>query len=256
MWFIGANGNAAFSTEHEYAAELTLMSGRLLTLARLGRDMQGRWSPRAFRVKVLGPLRRRYFTRDLPLEEILPQCGIVTREQVTRVDRKFFLSQLTDSQSGLAAVFNPAAHNGILPVDPFTSRAVLDVAARIAPTEWQRGGLPRGFARRAGAGRVPDEIRLRRRNGQQGRDAWYVVRHDRDDYLDRVASLARIPGLEHVDPTALRAIVSAWPWGQVQGPYWPEQIAVDRLLALADFAATAIAAPADPPRDANQSPRF
>lgn len=214
MWFVGANGNAAFSYHHPYAADYYLRRGRLTGLAELSRGGN-------LRSRVLGPLRRQYIGKPV--------------DASTAMDRNRYLRWLARSVTGLPAAGNPAAMEGVLMADPFASRAVIEVAAAITPAEWARGAAARGFARRASAGRVPDAIRLRTGRGLQGRDAWYVIRHDKDDYLDRIAMLAGIPGLEEVDYRSLANRVAAWPWGEVEGPPWLDQIAVDRVLGVAGF---------------------
>jgi hypothetical protein len=244
LWFMAGNGNAAFSSDHMYAADYALRRGRLATLAGMGRDIDGRWSSTVFRSRVLGPLRRSFMAEEPTQASPLHQFRVGSRGQQSRIDRHFYVDWLAQSTSGLPAMSNPAVQRGVLVADPFTARSLLEVASAILPEEWQQGGVSRGFARRAGEGRVPDAIRLRTRRGQQGRDAWYVIRNDHDEYLERIASLPTVPGLEHVDHRGLGDHVAAWPWGQVQGPYWPEQVALDRLLALADFATTIVAEPA------------
>lgn len=236
MWFLGQNGNAAFSHEHEYAAAFAVQRHRVGELAELGRKEGGHLSIRLLRRRVLGPLRRQYLRHAASYRHPLAEFGLVDARTSAHFGREEYLTWLSHNDSGLAALSNPAAHEGVLAVDLFNSRAVLEVAASITPAEWQRGEASRGFARRASAGRVPDEIRLRTRRGQQGRDAWYVIRNDRNDYLDRVASLGHVAGLEHVAYKALGAHIESWPWGQEQGPNWAEHVAVDRLLALAEFA--------------------
>ncbi|MDO8309900.1 MAG: asparagine synthase-related protein [Actinomycetota bacterium] len=216
MLFVGTNGNAAFSFEHGYAARYSLARGRFGDLVRMARDPDGRLTSASVRRRVLGPLRR--------------QATAGTS------DRAAFLAWLARERTGIAAAANPAATRGVLMADPFSARAVLEVAAAIDPAEWQVGGRGRGFARRAGQGRVPDAIRLRSSRGQQGRDAWYVIRNDRDEYLDRIAGLPSVPGLAGVDAGRLSAHVAAWPWGEAHGPAWPEHVAVDRLLGVAEFA--------------------
>lgn len=215
MWFVGANGNAAFSYHHPYATDYYLRRARIERLAELARVG-------GLRNRVLGPLRRQYLGTG--------------SDRGPAMDRSRYLRWLARSVTGLPAAGNPAAMQGVLMADPFASRSVIEVAAAITPAEWARGPMARGFARRASAGRVPDAIRLRTGRGLQGRDAWFVIRHDKDDYLDRVSTLASVPGLEEVDHQAMRAQVTAWPWGQIKGPPWLEQIAVDRVLGVAEFA--------------------
>ena len=121
-------------------------------------------------------------------------------------------------------------------IDPFRAATVMEIAASITPREWSTGPYPRGFARRLGEGRVPDEIRLRTRGGGQAMDTWFVTRNLRDRYFDEIRQLESTPVLGGwVDVSAIEATVSAWPWGEVRGPGDLEVIAVERLLALADF---------------------
>ena len=127
-----------------------------------------------------------------------------------------------------------------MPADPFSARPVLDLAARIAPAEWRRGRVSRAFARRAGAGRVPDAIRLRRRHGGQARDNWFWIRNDPVRYLDEVALLNETPALAgHVDVGAMRARVLRQPWGSSGPADFRTTIAIDRLLSLAAFSRSA-----------------
>ena len=104
----------------------------------------------------------------------------------------------------------------------------------------------------AGAGRVPDGIRLRATRGAQGADTWYVVRLDRDEYVDRARGVAAVAGLEAVGGPALVQQVEAWPWGEPAGPD-PRA-----LLPPAPWAAWSLAQytnGADGPRDTAIFPR-
>lgn len=239
MWLVSSHGNAALSHKHDYAAAYHLRAGQFLTVARMGAGSTGRWRASDFRLRVLGPLRRSAFGNASPPPRPLDEIGPTSRVPNDRPPRRAFLEWLARVDSGLPAVLNPAAHDGVPAVDPFLSRPVLDVAAAITPAEWMRGPGTRAFARRICEGRVPDRIRFRPDRGQQGRDAWYVICDDRDDYLDRVEAVGTVPGLEGVDIVGLRTLVSRWPWGRVEGPAWPEQVAVDRLLGVVDFAYSA-----------------
>lgn len=240
--FIGANGNAAFSDSHRYAAGYYLRRARLDRLVQLGSDDTGfRW--RRFRSRVVGPLRSR---NRLPVQASgggvdggvrpwLPADSAPVRV----LDRQWFLEWLAGRTAGNRAAATPAATGGIWRVDPFNSRRLTEVAAHIEPAEWQRGDLGRGFARRVGDGRVPDEIRLRTRRGGQAWDSWFVIRHDRDRYLDEAAAIAGTPILGGwIDHRAVQGVLQRWPWGQTQGPPRPELTEIDRLLGLASFVRT------------------
>ena len=231
MLFSGVNGNAAFSYDHPYAVAYCLRRAHVGHLFEMGRGPSGVWSWSTARSRVLGPLRGASPHGAGPLASF----GVGGTVPAGPLDRSGYLDWLARRRTGLAAASNPAALNGVLLADPFSSQAVLSAAAAIEPSEWRRGGASRAFARRAASGIVPDEIRLRTRRGQQGRDAWHVIRNDRDDYLDRVTALGNTAGLEAVEAARLRDHVAAWPWATPEPPPWREQVALDRVLALAQF---------------------
>lgn len=197
VWWVGGHGNASFSHSHPYAGAHYVRRGR----------------PRAALSVHAGGVR-----------------GLVRNWS----GRRDYLQWLVRSNSALVAAANPAA--GPLRIDPFCARSVLKVAARIEPREWHRGEGSRAFARRVSAGHVPDAIRLRTARGLQSADAWFVIRNDRDAYLQQVRVLDQAPGMGEVDTRSLIEEVRRWPWGEVSGPAWPKLYRVHRLLALADFA--------------------
>lgn len=149
-----------------------------------------------------------------------------------------YLRSLADQDTALSTITHPGAR--LVPnVDPFTHPEVLRLAASLTPTEWTRGPYPRGFARRVGAGLVPDPIRLRNIYGVQGSDTWFVIKDLRERYLDEAASLSTTPGLsEWFDVAGIRRRVEAWPWGHPEGPNEVEMQAVHQVLTLADFRRT------------------
>ncbi|MDQ1249499.1 MAG: hypothetical protein QG597_3874 [Actinomycetota bacterium] len=121
-------------------------------------------------------------------------------------------------------------------IDPFRHPAVLEVAARITPQTWRQFGPHRGFARAAGAGRVPDVIRLRRTRGAQGLDVWHWMRHDHDRYVDEVEQLADTPAIaDLVNIPALRSTIDTWLWGTPEPPPQIEMLQVNRVLGFAQF---------------------
>lgn len=85
--------------------------------------------------------------------------------------RHAYLRWLTHRQCRSAGI-NPAASEGMFRLDPFSSRAVIEFAATIPGPIWSDAPGDRAFARLAGAGRVPEQIRLETRRGVQG---WDVV---------------------------------------------------------------------------------
>ncbi len=251
LHFWGSGGNHAFSFGHSYAAAYYLGRGRPLAAARtFGSDvvpeLRELLGPggRSVARTLLTPMRRaRRRGRPLsdPYDELVGMAGERPSTGLANSSgRAFYLSWLFQRSNSLAAAWHPAAQGQAMPADPFSARPVLDLAARIAPAEWRRGYVSRAFARRAGAGRVPDEIRLRRRHGGQARDNWFWIRNDRERYLDEVALLDETPALAgYVDVGAMRARVLRQPWGSSGQADFRTTIAIDRLLSLAAFSRAA-----------------
>jgi hypothetical protein len=232
-WFTGWHGNASFSSSHEYAEEYYLRRGRISTALAL-RPGSARSMPRRLGgiAKAATRAQRDPQTAVLdPLPGVPPRC--VPASPLSGRDR--WLRWLAFRGRGLAAARNPAAGRGIVSVDPFAAPSLLAVAAAIEPAEWRRGGMSRAFARRAGEGRVPDEIRLRTRRGLQSADMWFVIRNDRDAYLDRIVGISGLPGLQDIDERALLQHVAQWPWGEMPGPPRDQYTTLDRILATAQF---------------------
>ena len=207
---------------------------RLDDLVRMSRNAEGRLRWASTRARVLGPLWRSLRPHAEPLHP-LEAYGLRSPGTKPQQGRSGYLAWLSRSATGLPAAGNPAAMGGLLQADPFSARTVLAIAAAIVPPEWQVGGTTRSFARRAGEGRVPDAIRLKTGRGSQGRDSWFVVRHDRDEYLDRVSRIRDVPGLHDLDVRGIASMVAGWPWLSPIGPPWPQHVSVDRLLSAAEF---------------------
>ncbi len=204
--FYGTHGNAAFSYEHAYA-------------------VQQRW--RSVAHTLVGPVRRRL---DRPPAPLL----LAAVRPPPPATRAFYLEWLAGNTS-LPAALMPSGWDSV-PVDPFLSTAVLDVAAAITPTEWRSGSMNRSFARRISAGRVPESIRLRATRGAQGADNWFLVRAERQRYLEEARALTQTPVLDHlVDHGELLAQLMSWPWGEPLGPSKSEVLAVERILSLGAF---------------------
>ena len=239
-FFEGSNGNAAFSYEHGYAAGYHLRRGelgRVADLVRLGRADGLSW-PGALRHRVLGPIASpiKAGLRRGP-HEYATAAGLVAGGPTGRppaTGRAGYLRWLR-METGLLATVQPGLH-GTVTVDPFTAASVLDLAASIVPAEWSRGPRPRGYARLLGAGRVPDAIRLRTRRGGQSWDNWFLIRNQRERYLDELAALPGTPVVGGmVDADLLRRRAEAWPWGETIGPSHADVTATDRILSLAAF---------------------
>ena len=203
-----AHGNAAFSRNVPYLRDQAIMSARALR-KRCKPPQPGRF----LRTAAVPPLRQ---TRHHYLE---------------------WLAGHTDLN---AAVQVP----GVVPAprrDPFRAPEVLEVASRMKPDAWRRQGMNRGFARDMGSGLVPAEIRLNRRRGLQGADAWFTMYRHHLDYIRHVELLAATPLLQNiVDVAAVRSAVVSWPWGQASpSPPLGELALVSRILAFAQFIADA-----------------
>lgn len=240
--FTGAQGNMVFSVTPSYAVRRYLGKGQLLGVGRslAAWHQSGESWPRVFRrrlVPALRPAAMRSSKRGTPSQLPTDVTGIPLRStaHTPDFDREMHLDLMIGG-TGLASVLGPVPERPTW-VDPFTDRRVVELAARIAPEEWLRGPGSRGFARRAGAGRVPESIRLRKQRGSQSADIWWPMRNQRDRYEAEVAALPHTPGLAGwVDPSAVGALVASWPWGQPEPPPLFEVVAADRLLSLAAFA--------------------
>jgi len=243
MLFSGQNGNAAFSHEHSYAASYYLRRGRIDQLTKMvfARADSNISLYQAARKRVLGPLISPWRSRNKnPNAEYKKLIGVPDSSRVNvnsqSQGRRQFLEWLSQSYGALSAAGCPSGW--FLPVaDPFTASAVLAMAASITPYQWLQGPYPRGYARLLGDGRVPDDIRLRTRRGGQAWDTWFVIRNQRERYLDELKLVHQSPGLGGwVDTAELQKRAEQWPWGEIQGPSQIEVIAIDRLLSLAAFA--------------------
>ena len=243
MLFSGQTGNAAFSYEHSYAASYYLRRGRIDQLIKMVFAIADSNISvyQAAKKRVLGPLISPWRSqKNNPNAEYKKLIGVPDSDKGTgnskTQGRRQFLEWLSQSHGALLAANCPAGW--LLPVvDPFTASAVLALAASITPYQWLQGPYPRGYARLLGEGRVPDEIRLRTRRGGQAWDTWFVIRHQRERYLDELELVHRSPGLAGwVDTSEMQKRAAQWPWGEIQGPSQIEVIAIDRLLSLAAFA--------------------
>jgi asparagine synthase (glutamine-hydrolysing) len=240
--FIGQKGNASFSAEPSYAASYYFSHGRLdkiLALAQAGHP-DGMSFLASLRSRVLAPVKAQVLGRKRSSRvsvQLLWDADALRPSPQTRLfdGRSAFLSWLDPTTaSHMGAAHHPGA---VLPfVDPFTAAGVIVTAARITPLDWTRGPFPRGFARRAGIGRVPDPIRLRTRRGGQSWDVWFVMRFQKDRYFSEITLLAQTPVLaELVNHHAVKALADSWDWDDPAPPNSFDVSQVIRLLALADF---------------------
>ncbi|MDQ1248838.1 MAG: hypothetical protein QG597_3212 [Actinomycetota bacterium] len=99
--------------------------------------------------------------------------------------RDFMLASRTTS------MIMESSSAGIWWADPLGDQEVVRLAMSLPLSEWNRGGIPRSVARRAGRGLIPEEIRRRARRGGQAVDIPLLRRERIGDYclaLDRVAA--------------------------------------------------------------------
>jgi len=237
--FIGQGGNASFSATHRYAAVELLAHGRIDRMAALasgsrnvGTPLHRRWENRVLRPLAaaarsrIGVARKPRMTTSGVPQPARPREGN---------GRHQHLRWMAGRLGNLPSSWGP--RHCLLPlVDPFTTSGVLNLAASITPFGWSIGPDERGFARQVGAGRVPDDIRLRRRRGGQSWDEWYVIRNQRDRYIAEAHAVADTPALGGwVDSSTLLTSVDSWKWGDVAPPPLSDLVAVERLLSLAAF---------------------
>lgn len=227
-------GNASYSYDHPYAAAYYLRGGRLPTVLSLsaGRD-RGTPALHGLRRRVVTPLAR---SMRAAQEGVAPFTAAAMTPPLQRTSaRQEYVHWLAGRRGPYYSAFAPAATAPALVADPFAARSMLELAAAIEPRVWQRGHDSRSLARRLAAGRVPDEIRLRRRRGGQGMDTWFVVR-------SQAARMER--GVEAVaDSSLMRAWVGVdeltrW-WRAVrESPTTdpPERARLHQLLRLAGIA--------------------
>lgn len=233
--FHGSFGNASFSYSHTYAAGYHLRRGQFLTYGRSLGDVGRARGWRSAAKAMQHSLRPNLQTAGLRPEYRNVYGLRDVSESAPLVDDRATFEQMLAGRIGLVGSLSTTGWP-VEPVDPFAGADVVNIAARVEPQEWVKGELPRGFARRLGAGRVPDEIRLNPHKGIQSSDTWYAISDRSEEYLGRADALASLPVLgDWVDVEVLRRTLRSWPWGQPEGPALIEQIFVNRLLATADF---------------------
>lgn len=199
----GTNGNAAFSYAHAYAV-------------------------RTWRTRLRQAMRR----RGAPVVQSDLTEPFRSSQQA---DRRGFLTWLAGHGSAFSGFDRPGVL-AVPAVDPFRAPEVLEVAARIKPSAWRRPGVSRGFAREAGAGIVPDSIRLRKTRGAQGLDVWRAMSGHRQDYQDALELVPDTPVIaDLIDSAAIRTAMQGWAWGTPHPPPQLEVGLVNRILGFAAF---------------------
>lgn len=233
--FHAGHGNAAFSYDHPYAANYYARRGQLRALVSLAgaRDPNTDvWS--AWKGRVIKPALRSRHPRLAAPPFVISQTGAGPATS----SRSQYLSWLFQRRSSFPAAMNPAGSAPVVVVDPFSARSILELAAAVEPRQWQLGFHSRALARRLGRGRVPDEIRLRRRRGGQGMDAWFATKHNEarmDEGLQCLGDSRLLRPWVDVD-----AVMHWWRAARGRGPTDPPLHAefgqVLRLVSLAEYA--------------------
>ncbi|MGA1555447.1 MAG: asparagine synthase-related protein [Ilumatobacteraceae bacterium] len=238
--FHGEYGNVVYSSSHPYALRHHLARGQF-ALARdvwRGYRSEGLAVPEIARRFVVGPYVRTLQARWADLVDRSPQTlsplGPLPRGRP--FDRRTFEAWIERNDRPLGTMPPQTGRADLF--DPFADAGVVAFARAMVPGEWERHGSDRGFARHLGIGRVPDDVRLRTRRGGQSWDHWFVIRHQRERYLDEVRSIPATPIVSDlVDGVVLGQIeaeVSSWPWGE-PGPAPRTLLRIERWLALAAF---------------------
>ncbi|WP_409421562.1 asparagine synthase-related protein [Pseudaeromonas sp. ZJS20] len=90
---------------------------------------------------------------------------------------------------------NTLWQQGVLSVDPFSDRALMEQLLRYPPEAYVGLGHQRLLARLVGEGRVPDSIRLRSRRGEQAPDESLWMREQANHYRAQWRQLRALPDL-------------------------------------------------------------
>lgn len=236
--FTGATGNYSFSSPHRYARPQSGPARVARRVRGLGRALHRHGSAATAR-RAWAAARRIGTSADDGTRDYvrLMNLPVAMVGRTRRLEtREAYVEHLADRGTSFMGADNPRTTRGLLPADPFESPAVLRFAAEITPAEWLKTGQSRGYARLLSQHRVPDEIRLRTRRGQQAADAWWAASKHRDRYLADAQALLDTPVLaDLIDVGALRTRMARWQWGQPVGPPRIELLAVERLLHTAEF---------------------
>lgn len=236
--FLSIRGNATYSDSHRYAAGYYLRRGslgRLLSLASPQARGQQSW-PGAVRHRIVRPLRPTPAPNTARWESLGLHLPATTTPPRTP-GRDTYLAWASGHLHSLPGSLNPAGTGGLLLVDPFASRAVIEFAASIHPRHWQRGGPSRALARNLAIGRVPDQIRTRTRRGGQARDDWHIISGDfnrLDQALDTLTTVDALTDIINVD-TFTQAVHHLRTRPPHQPPAHMHLLDILRILALAEY---------------------
>lgn len=229
----GAGGNASFSHDGDTAFAAWLRQGRIARLLRelgtidLDRPLHRRlmtWAvmpnlPHALRTR-LGrlagtedtdepgcPLRKEYLrARGLDrLAETIPH----RRARSGRQARSQLLS-MGSAEAGDIELALELLH-GVPFRDPTAYRPLVEFCAAIPEDQYRQGGVSRWLARRLLDGRIPDQVRMDRRVGQQSADWPLRFRQMRPALLDELGAMASNEDLSaRFDLPRITAALQQW----------------------------------------------
>ena len=244
--FHGGHGNYSFSNHHGYARDYHLSQGQLKAAWRArGRTRHRLIATAAFARAALSPqkgfiLHRKsaLWATTRTLGETSPKLVNSSSDESAQSRRQAFTQELAGHGSPWLGFSNPDRATA-LSVDPFKAQQVIELAAAISPSDWHRAPPDwrgfRGFARLVAEGRVPDSIRLAPWQSSQGRDAWYLLRREKDRFLGGLLSAQNSEIGTVKDLTTMQQAVESWPWGEAAGPDALEFLQVLRVVHLQEF---------------------
>lgn len=222
----GDSGNASFSRDRAGVRQELFDTGRWLPILRdlpLQHRAGESWAAVAYSLAgVVSPkwvhaARNRWrdrgepsFARQMPLRQELLSEGARAHlvQQETRTptrSRTDWLRWVLEDPSLTSSVPDVGPWQS----DPLSDPVVVRTACSLPLESWIGGGLNRSVARRAMAGLVPDEIRLRATRGEQSADfgRWIIGRDQ--EYRDAVDEVAASPSAnQFIDVPALRASIA------------------------------------------------
>jgi asparagine synthase (glutamine-hydrolysing) len=243
----GATGNGPFSRDRPGVVRTLLRQrrfGPLLREPRRRRAAGAPWSRIARNLAGEAGLRPPRRTAPSPFVAAMPVLADRMDERrralLTRFDRR------RDPQESWMGLVTRDASQGLVGQelsadvwwsDPLCDPEVVTLALRLPPESWLYGGTPRGLAREASRGVVPDHIRLRHTRGAQAADVGLVLPGRQQSYRDAVDVLRASPAAaSFIDLDALaHAVEHGFPAEGEDARTW--QVAQDRAFGYGLFAA-------------------
>jgi asparagine synthase (glutamine-hydrolysing) len=120
--------------------------------------------------------------------------------------------------------------NGFESRDPYRDRRLLEFALSVPEPMYRRNGIPRAFARKVLADRLPPEILNERRRGAQVPDWFRRMQARRQDIAAEIERIDASPlGRRLIDVPRLKKLMAQWP----KDEHAAETVAEDYRLALA-----------------------